>query len=246
MEGAEQAEAAANQVSLFGEDSDLEATPEYVKAAPWSDKQKLTEEKAALGFYLSGHLFHAYAAEARKFARTKLSSLEPSRDPRLIAGVITAVRTQMTQRGKMVIVTLDDASATVDVTVYNELYDANKRLFKEDEFLAVQGKVSEDRFFGGLRVTADKVMDMAAARSHYARQFVLSLNQAPERCDSVQLRGLLAPYVSPDGLPLALRYQRSGVGCELLLGDDWRVAPSEALQGMLAESFGSDAVAIEY
>ncbi len=146
----------------------------------------------------------------------------------------------------MVIVTLDDASATVDVTVYNELYDANKRLFKEDEFLAVQGKVSEDRFFGGLRVTAEKVMDIAAARIHYARQFVLSLNQASERCDSMQLRGLLTPHLAPDGLPLALRYQRAGAGCELRLGDDWRVAPSDALQGILAESFGSDAVAIEY
>jgi DNA polymerase III subunit alpha len=246
IEGAEQAEAAANQVSLFGDDSDVEGTPEYVKVACWSDKQKLTEEKAALGFYLSGHLFHAYAEEARKFARTKLANLEPAREPKLIAGVIAAVRTQMTQRGKMVIVTLDDASATVEVTVYNELYDANKRLFKEDEFLAVQGKVSEDRFSGGLRITAEKVMDIAMARIHYGRQFVLSLPQAPERCDSVRLRDLLKPYVAAGGLPLTLRYQRSGAGCELLLGDDWRVAPSDALQGTLAESFGSGAAVIEY
>ncbi len=67
MECAEQAEAAANQVSLFGgDDSDMVAPPEYVKAQPWSEKQKLTEEKTALGFYLSGHLFNAYAEEARK------------------------------------------------------------------------------------------------------------------------------------------------------------------------------------
>ena len=47
----------------------METPPEYVKVAPWSDKQKLTEEKLALGFYLSGHLFNAYAPEARRFAR---------------------------------------------------------------------------------------------------------------------------------------------------------------------------------
>ena len=154
LEGAEQHEAAINQVSLFGDDnSDLDSQPSYVKAIPWTEKQKLTEEKSALGFYLSGHLFTAYAEEARRFARTKLSSLEASRtESRMIAGIISAIRVQMTQRGKMIIVTLDDASATVDVTVYNEIYEANKRLFKEDEFLAVQGKVSEDRFSGGLRI----------------------------------------------------------------------------------------------
>lgn len=246
IEGAEQAAAAANQVSLFGDDSEVEGTPEYARVAPWSEKQKLTEEKAALGFYLSGHLFHAYAEEARKFARTKLSSLEPAREPKLIAGVIAAVRTQMTQRGKMVIVTLDDASATVDVTVYNELYDANKRLFKEDEFLAVQGKVSEDRFFGGLRITADKVMGIVEARSQYGRQVALSLERAPENWDSARWRSLLVPHLSETGLPLVIRYRRGDAGCELSLDLAWRVAPGDALQGALAESFGRDAVVVEY
>ena len=104
----------------------MEAPPEYVKAPPWSEKQRLTEEKTALGFYLSGHLFNAYAEEVRKFVTTKLASLEPSREPRLMAGMISGVRTQMTQRGKILIVTLDDGTATVDVTVYNELYEAEQ------------------------------------------------------------------------------------------------------------------------
>jgi DNA polymerase-3 subunit alpha len=244
MECAEQAQAAINQVSLFGgDDSDLDQAPEYVKVRPWSEKQKLTEEKAALGFYLSGHLFNAYAEEARKFARTKLASLEPSREPRLIAGVISAVRTQMTQRGKMVIVTLDDASAAVDVTVYNEVYDANKQLFKEDEFLAVQGKVSEDRFSGGLRITADKVMDIAAARVQFGRQFSLSLSTSQ---DPMQIKTILAPYRSEAGLPLTMRYTQHGIGCEIRLADEWRVAPADALKQSLVERLGAQSVTVEY
>ena len=244
MEGAEQAAAAANQVSLFGDDSELEATPEYVKVAPWSDKQKLTEEKAALGFYLSGHLFHAYAAEARRFARTKLSSLEPARDPKLIAGVITAVRTQMTQRGKMVIVTLDDASATVDVTVYNELYDANKRLFKEDEFLAVQGKVSEDRFFGGLRITADKVMDIAQARAAFSKGLRLVLNG---QADAKRLRELIQPHQQDQAAcPIVLEYTRDGAAGDILLSDAWRVHADEALYLKLCEWLQAENVRFEY
>ncbi|MFX5752261.1 hypothetical protein ABTE32_22845, partial [Acinetobacter baumannii] len=80
----------------------------YVQVPAWSDKQRLTEEKGALGFYLSGHLFSAYEKEVRRFVRTKIASLEPSWEPRSLAGIITGVRVQMTQRGKLVICTLDD------------------------------------------------------------------------------------------------------------------------------------------
>jgi DNA polymerase-3 subunit alpha len=67
MECADQQAKSANQVSLFGgDDSDLEPPPEYVKAAPFTDRQKLAEEKIALGFYLSGHMFDSFAPEARR------------------------------------------------------------------------------------------------------------------------------------------------------------------------------------
>jgi DNA polymerase-3 subunit alpha len=246
MECAEQAEASANQVSLFGGDDNDDMKPEYVKTAPWTEKHKLTEEKLALGFYLSGHPFDAYAEEARRFARAKLASIEPAREPKLIAGVISAMRTQMTQRGKMVIVTLDDSTATVDVTVYNELYDSNKHLFKEDEFLAVQGKVSEDRFSGGLRITAEKVMDIGAARTQYGRQFVLSLSSTAKMIDAAQLKSMLSSYRSESGLPLSLRYMRDGIRCEILFGNEWRVQPSDGLQVSLVERLGRESVTVEY
>ncbi|MEB0012382.1 DNA polymerase III subunit alpha [Glaciimonas sp. Gout2] len=247
MEAADQKLAAANQVSLFGgDDSDLEQPPEYVKAMPWTDRQKLTEEKLALGFYLSGHLFDIYAPEARRFARTPLGNLEPSRDPRTLAGIISGLRTQMTQRGKMVIVTLDDGSASVDVTIYNEQFEPNKAFFKEDEFLVVQGKVSEDRFNGGLRVSAEKVMDIANARIHYGRQFVLSLTASKQQIDVSELKTMLSSYRSEAGLPLTVRYTGGGVGCEILFGDGWRVSPSDGLQSSLAEKLGRESVLVEY
>jgi DNA polymerase-3 subunit alpha len=245
MECAEQAEASINQVSLFGGPEDgMETPPEYVKAAPWSDKQRLTEEKVALGFYLSGHLFNSYAEEVRKFIKTKLSSLEPSREPRLLAGIISAVRTQMTQRGKMVIVTLDDGTATVDVTVYNELYDPNRNLFKEDEFLAVQGKVSEDRFSGGLRISAEKVMDIAMARVAFGKQFSFSI---AAQIDASQIKTILSPYRSESGLPLIVDYMRDGVGsCKIQWSDEWRIAPADGLKQMLADKLGVKGATVEY
>ena len=188
-------------------------------------------------------MFDAYEKEVRQFVRTKISALEPGRDPRSLAGIIVGIRVQMTQRGKLLIVSLDDGSAVADVTVYNELFEPNKALFKEDELLIVQGKVSEDRFSGGLRISAEKVMDIGAARIQYGQRVVVSLSK---EVDPSQLRDTLSGYRQEQGLPFVMKYVTSGVGCEVVLGDAWRVVPSDGLQSSLRESFGQEAVVVEY
>ncbi|HWJ95024.1 MAG TPA: DNA polymerase III subunit alpha [Telluria sp.] len=244
IEVADQAAASANQVSLFGgDDSDLVAPPEYVKATPWTDRQKLAEEKVALGYYLSGHMFDAYEGEVRRFAKTKLSALEPSREPRMMCGVITGVRTQMTQRGKLLIITLDDKTAVVEVTVYNEVFEQHKNIFREDEFLLVVGKVSEDRFNGGLRITAEKVYDIAASRIQYGHKLEMDMACT---INPAKLAEVLQPYRQQDGLPVSLRIAPQGIPCTMQLGDDWRVAPADELRQALELQLGAKDVAVEY
>jgi DNA polymerase-3 subunit alpha len=243
-ESAEQAEASAMQVSLFdGPNDDLVAPLEYVKVTPWTDRQKLIEEKNALGFYLSGHLFSAYEKEVRQFIRTKLSGLEPSREPRIMSGMIAGLRTQMTQRGKLMIVTLDDGTAVVEVSVYNDIYEPNRHMFKEDELLIVQGKVSEDRFNGGLRISAEKVLDLGAARIQHGKRMIVSLK---DKIDLGMLKDTLTPHRQGQGLPFVLRYANDNAECEVELGSGWQVDPSDALQISLGTAVGQDAVKIEY
>ncbi|MFP3747413.1 OB-fold nucleic acid binding domain-containing protein, partial [Achromobacter sp. SIMBA_011] len=104
----------------------------------------------ALGFYLSGHLFDAYRDEVRRFVRQKVGDLKEGRD-KLVVGIIASLRTQMTQRGKMLIASLDDGSGQCEITIFNEQFEANKALFKEDELLIVQGQARNDAFTGGIR-----------------------------------------------------------------------------------------------
>jgi hypothetical protein len=115
-------------------------------------------EKQALGFFLSGHPYNAYAPRSAAFVKRRLGQLEPQREPVLLAGIVMSTRTQMTRRGKMAVVTLDDGTAQVEVTVFNELWEAERAKIKEDELLLVEGKVQPDDFSGGLRVTADKLL----------------------------------------------------------------------------------------
>ena len=200
VEAAEQASANALQAGLFDMGGGSSAGHELVKEPSWSDKRQLQEEKAALGFYLSGHLFNAYRQEIRRFVKLPLADLTEGRD-KLVAGVIGSMRTQMTQRGKMLIVLLDDGSAQCEITIFNEQFEANKALFKEDELLVVQGQTRYDSFSGGLRFTAEAVMDLERARSRYADVLRLSVNgnADPQRLRAVLAAHRFVPPLAPAG-----------------------------------------------
>jgi DNA polymerase-3 subunit alpha len=206
MEAADQKAESANQVSLFDlmDDAGASHRPELVDEPRWTPKRTLQEEKQALGYYFSGHLFDASRDEVRRFVKGTLAALEKEvqgngggygRDVRgkVIAGVITGIRTQMTQRGKLIIVLLDDGTAQIEMTVFNELYDANRHMFREDELLIAQGNARHDTFTGGVRFTADSVQDLVAARARYADAVCLGFNG---NASTERLRELLTPYLA--------------------------------------------------
>jgi DNA polymerase-3 subunit alpha len=243
MEGAQQARAAIHQVSLFDDEMDQQIRPNYVEAVAWGEKRKLTEEKAALGFYVSGHLFDEYAKEAGKFARIKLSEITSSRDSQLIAGVISEIRVQPTQRGKIVVVTLDDNTSTVNVTMYAEVYEANKKLIKEDEFLTVLGKVSDDKFTGGLRIIADKIWDIHSARHMFGTHISMML---PESVDFDLIKGVLTPHCSKKGLPVVIKRQIKNAEYNILLPEEWKIVPNEMLTQKLYQTLGAKEIVVGY
>ncbi|CAN7259430.1 DNA polymerase III subunit alpha [Caballeronia sp. LjRoot34] len=193
MEAADQAAANAMQSGLFDMGDEPQQGHELLDEPMWSDKKRLQEEKSALGFYLSGHLFDAYKTEVRRFVRQKIGELKEGRD-KLVAGVITTMRTQMTQRGKMLIVNLDDGTGQCEVTVYNEQFEANKALYKEDELLVVQGQARNDAFTGGIRFTVDAAMDLERSRSRYAQAVKVEMNG---NADALRLKKVLEAHSAP-------------------------------------------------
>ncbi len=244
MESADMAARGGGQGGLFGEAESLEVGEPCIDTPVWLEKEKLLQEKSALGFYLSGHPFTASAEELSKFVRQRLSELQPSRDLQLMAGIIVSVRTQMTRRGKMAIVLLDDATSPLEVVVFSETFDAHRDWIREDELLIVEGKVSEDAYSGGLRVTADKVYDLAHARNRFARQLRLSCNG---QSNSAKLKEILAPYRTGEGgCPVTIAYHNGKAACEVSLGGNWQVRLHEHLIETLGQWLEPDSVHICY
>jgi len=142
LEAAERAEANAAQVSLFGDES-AERSIGLVAAREWSDAERLQNEKSAVGFYLSGHPFHGFAAELAPVVRTALSDLAPRNGSVLVAGIVTQMRVQTGRRGRMAFVTLDDGRGSTEIMVYNEVYDGVRNLLRDDQLVIAEVKVTQ-------------------------------------------------------------------------------------------------------
>ncbi len=242
MESAEQHNRSLNQASLFGEEAAGDPAGNLVDVPRWGDGERLLNEKKSLGFYFSGHPYDAYRKELSAFIRTKLAELAPQQQPTLMAGVIYAIRTQMTRRGKMAFVTLDDGSGRQDIAVYSEMIDAHRDLLREDQLLIVEGKVSKDDYSGGLRVAVDKLMDLTAARTRFAKTMRLNCNGTS---NAAQLKELLAPYRN-GGCPVRIAYRNAGAACELELGEGWRVQLHDNLLKNLKERLREENVQVVY
>jgi DNA polymerase-3 subunit alpha len=242
---AERAEAAASQVSLFGEDAQAAAMT-LVPARDWSDAERLAHEKSALGFYLSGHPYRSYAAELAPLVRTSLANLAPRKEPVLIAGIVTALRVQAGKRGKIAFVTLDDGDASVEIVVWNEAFDAARPLLREDELVIVEARVSsrmtDEGQQTGLRVVAEAVHDLASIRRRYAKELRLSCNGG---ASAQRLHDLLAPFRN-GSCPIVVEYRNGGRVGGVALADAWRVTPDNALIAQLGDWLAPENVRVVY
>lgn len=254
IEAAEQAERNAMQVSLFDVFDGAAAEehkPQYCEVPRWKERQKLAEEKLALGFFFSGHPFNEVKREVSRFARKPLSSLEPRKEPQCIAGLVTGVRTKITARGKMAFVQLDDGTAMQEVQVFSETLDAERDKIREDEVLIVEGKVQRDDFAGEgkVRVVAERLLTLAEARGRFARHLRVALNGQASGANATaaaqRLRSLLMPY-TPGNCPVLLSYRNADAACELALGDACRVRLEDDLLTALGDWLSSENVRVDY
>jgi len=247
IEAAEQAEASVHQVSLFDAEDVAQAhAPEYVKEVIFSEKKRLQDEKAALGLCLTGHLFDAYRPEVAHFIRQPLIKLAEGKD-QLVAGIITSSRMLMSQRGRMMIATIDDGSAAAELTLYSEVYEPNRSWLKEDELLIAKVNVSPDKFSGGLRIVAENVMDIVGARLRFARNVHLNLDTGMDlKVLKAQINPFLVkvsngtqPISPPKGLPLTAAVMAKGGACMVQFPEDVRLYPDDNCLRNLQQILGS-------
>ncbi len=260
MASADQQARAANQVSLFGDDeADAVLIGQQADVPRWTLREQLAHEKTSLGIYLGGHPYQEYQQELANFIRVKLGDLTPAFLGKhsggsgggygarrgvavVLAGIVSGLRLQQTRRGRMAVITLDDGSAQIELTVFNEEYEKSRQWIVEDELLVVQGKASLDEYSGNLRVSGEELFNFAQARSRFADQLTLNCNDS---VSVAQLREIIKPW-SEGECNVLINYHNFTARCQLRLGEAWQVTLADELLNDLRLVLQAENVEVTY
>src|SRR5208283_4906518 len=145
-----QKEAQAGQFSFFSmgqDESGFGKNDEKLPDIPeWPQAQILSNEKALLGFYLSGHPLDRYKTEIEKFADFSTASIKNARDGQEVrmVGLIKSVKLTTTKKTneRMAIVGLEDIDGEMEVVVFPSSYTQVAAYLKESLVVVVKGKIS--------------------------------------------------------------------------------------------------------
>ena len=250
LKAAEQSAAndAAGMTDLFGEVAPTASGDNYAehrRTRPWTLKEILSGEKESVGSFLSGHPIQEYEAEIRKFVPRRLRDLQPDSNT-TVAGLIVDVRTIKTQRGVMAVIKLDDNTGQIESTVYAEAYTQHRELLVKDRIVLLSGRIQTDDFSGGLSMRAREIKSLEDARRAQISEIRLQVhNSGLDEGLRRLIREALLTGIGGD-CPVTLDYHQPMGRAKVVLGDQWRVNPSDELLERLRGTVGGESVEIVY
>jgi DNA polymerase-3 subunit alpha len=233
------------QVDLFG----LSAA-ENVAVADWSEAERLAGERETLGLFLSGHPITPYEPDLKFLVSARLADvggpkppapLEGARNwsagkPATVAGLVLEIR----RRPNRVTLILDDRSARLEVSLYEEVFQQHRDIIVKDAILIVDGTLRFDDFIEAWRLQAKSLMDIDRARERFARRLWL---RWPAEFDGPQgmnrFEQVLKPYLrGPCGVSVAVN--RPDYSGKVNLPDAWSVRPTRELLDRLSALVGRE------
>jgi DNA polymerase III subunit alpha len=234
------------QVDLFG----LTAAAENAVVKDWSEAERLAGERETLGLFLSGHPITPYEPDLKFLVSARLADVggpkpPPPADgarswsagkPATVAGLVLEIR----RRPNRVTLILDDRSARLEVSLYEEVFQQHRDIIVKDAILIVDGTLRFDDFIEAWRLQGKSLMDIDRARERYARRLWL---RWPAEFDGPQgmnrFEQVLKPYLrGPCGVSVAVN--RDGYSGKVNLSDAWSVRPSRELLERLSALVGRD------
>ena len=167
------AERASAQGSLFGGDQVEAQRPRLPASDPWSPSERLDEELAAVGFYLSGHPLDDMVEALRRKRTDLLADVIPKAEAGAeafrMAGVVRRKQERASQSNgeKFAFVTLSDPTGEYEVLFPPEALRRCRELLEPGKAVAIRvrakAKDGEVRFFGDDVEPIDKAIENAVA-----------------------------------------------------------------------------------
>jgi DNA polymerase III subunit alpha len=194
------AERASLQANLFGEQVEA-ARPKLAKRDPWSETEQLDEERAAVGFYLSGHPLESMMEVLRRKRVTvftdAMAQVEAGMEAFRMAGVVRRRQERASARSgdKFAFVTLSDPTGEYEVLFPPESLRRCREALEPGRsvVIKVRAKAADGdvRFFGDEAEPLERAVDGATAG--------LRVHVSPAAADMEGLRRRLRAADGPNG-----------------------------------------------
>jgi DNA polymerase-3 subunit alpha len=233
------------QVDLFG----LSAA-ENTAVADWSEAERLAGERETLGLFLSGHPITPYEPDLKFLVSSRLADVGGPRPvaapdgartwsagkPATVAGLVLEIR----RRPNRVTLILDDRSARLEVSLYEEVFQQHRDIIVKDAILIIDGTLRFDDFIEAWRLQGKSLMDIDRARERFARRLWLRWpTEFDEPLGMNRFEQLLKPYLrGPCGVSVAIN--RPGYSGKVNLPDTWSVRPTRELLERLSTLVGRE------
>jgi DNA polymerase-3 subunit alpha len=218
----------------------------------WAERERLSLEKQAIGFYITGHPLARYAEDVRRYATHTCSSLANAKgfEKVAVAGIVAGWRERLTKTGKKIaFASLEDLTGARDLVIYEDVALKFEALLKGDEPLLVKGVVRLAEKFGAEAQQAEasepspeikvdevsRLSDVRAAKATRVELRVEAEQATPEKL--AELKALLTKYPGP--CTAALSIVVPGTAETRIAIKSLRVAASDDLLAAVDRLFGA-------
>jgi DNA polymerase-3 subunit alpha len=200
--------------------------------------------------FLSGHPITPYEPDLKLLGCARLADVASGPKPAAVEGMrawsagkaatVAGLVLEIRRRPNRVTLILDDRSARLEVSLYDEIFQQHRDIIVKDAILIIDGTLRFDDFIEAWRLQAKSLMDIDRARERFARRLWL---RWPAEFDGPQgmnrFEQMLKPYLrGPCGVSVAVN--RSDYTGRLNLADTWSVRPTRELLDKLSSLVGRD------
>jgi DNA polymerase III subunit alpha len=232
------------QVDLFG----LSAASADKVVVDWTEAQRLAGERETLGLFLSGHPITPYEPDLKFLVSARLADVGGPKPAAPVDGVrswsagkattVAGLVLEIRRRPNRVTLILDDRSARLEVSLYEETFQQHRDIIVKDAILIVDGTLRFDDFIEAWRLQAKTLMDIDRARERFARRLWLRWPAEFDGPDGMnRFEQMLKPHLrGPCSISVAVN--RPDYTGRLNLPDTWSVHASRALLDKLTAVVG--------
>ena len=227
------------QIDIFGFSDELIEKKEESQVDEWPSSTKLSFERDVLGFYLSGHPIQEFKDELKNLISNDISSIKRnfksnSRDKTSyrISGVINNLRVRTTSsKDKIAQINLSDDKDNIDVIASNSLVE---NIENRDEIIVLEGYLKLDEYTNRISFRAKSINTIENARKLFATGIKISVINESDLPNLIKTFDNLFSNRDINGNCLIrIDYMRSGVTQSLVLGENYKIVPTNDIISQL-------------